>query len=468
MPRIAKKARPVPAVEVEIPEAFEPPAVQTDPQPAEAQPNKPMRTLSFFEGQKRIQSEDWGTRANVYLYRLEPITDRLKGGNSTVFVMKYDEPVDQDKILVDFPPKVPPGEWVNDSRNKKWAWAAPMLPKTAAQQQQEQAQRPIDDTVEKFRLFRDMANDFKQEAKAQQPVAAPLTPAADPIMTGLAIAEKFMSMKADNPMVEVMKTMLEHQRLELTVERERSERLAAELRKESQPAKSGLGNLTELVAEAQKLGLIPEGGLKGLWGGAKDALQAVTRSRMSGSEEFWQPIVTGLLDSIKPVLPMVVARIAQAAPRPQQQQQQPGAAALPQGQQPAPNGAAPPPSNGAPPAATEAPPVDPQLAQAFFSEFGPALIQWFKEGKGDGGDFASWIFDGYGADWKGLKWMHLKQAAGAENIVSLFQTSPFWPEIAAAGDKFAEFIKSFVEWQPEAAQAVVDLEEQEEVEEVQP
>ena len=153
----------------------------------------------FFEGQKRIQSEDWGTRANVYLYRLEPITDRLKGGNSTVFVMKYDEPVDQDKILVDhgsgkyrailtfrkpgentgdqvdsaifemlnpnFPPKVPPGEWVNDSRNKKWAWAAPMLPKTAAQQQQEQAQRPIDDTVEKFRLFRTAARRRAPDAR---------------------------------------------------------------------------------------------------------------------------------------------------------------------------------------------------------------------------------------------------------------------------------------------------------------
>jgi hypothetical protein len=152
---------------------------------------------------------------------------------------------------------------------------------------------------------------------------------------------------------------------------------------------------------------------------------------------------------------MVVARIAnqQQQQRPQQQPQQPGAPAL----IPAANPSTPPPTNGA----TEAPPMNPELAQAFFSEFGPALVQWFKEAKGEGGDFAEWIFDGYGPDWKGLKWMHLKQAAGTDNIVRLFQTSPFWPEIAAAADKFTEFLKSFVEWQPEAAQAVVDLEEQE-------
>jgi hypothetical protein len=471
-----------------------------------------MRTLTFFENMKRIHTEDWGTRAVVYLYRLEPITDRLKGGNSTVFVMKYDEPVDQDKILVDhgsgkyrailnfrkpgqdtgdqvdsaifemlntnFPPKVPPGEWVNDSRNKKWAWAAPLMPKTAAEQQQEQAQRPIDDTVEKFRLFRDIANDAKEQARADHPTppTAPAAPATDPVMTGLAIAEKFMAMKADNPMVEIMKTMLEDRRQELAAERQRSDRLQTELRsKENAPGASGLGSLKGILAEAKELGLLPEGGLKGLWSSAQGALQNVARSRMSGTEEFLQPILVEVAQAAKPLLPMLVSRMLQPKPpQPGQIQQPPQPSALPfpaappqPGQPPAPAAAAP--ANGAPPAATEAPSAadfDQAQAFAFIKAFADPFVRWFKEDKGTGGDFAEWIFDAYGADWQGLKWLHMKSGVGSEPIVAMFRGSPFWPEIAAAELKFTEYVEQFVKWAPEAAQVVVDLDsgEQDETE----
>ena len=462
------------------------------PEPPESPAERPVKSLTFFEKLKRLHPDDWGTRANIYLYRLEPITDRLKGGNSFVFVQKYDEPIDQDKVISDqgsgkyravltfkksgengadqvdntvfeilntnFPPKIPPGEWVNDARNKKWAWAAP--PSAMAPPNGQQPATPFDDTVEKFRLFRDITNDLKEEARVQNP--PPAAPAVDPYTTAMGMAKDLLQMRSDNPMVDVLRDELKEMRLEMRAERERSQKLQDELRsKESQPAKPGLlglGGISELVAEAQKIGLIPEGGLKSLWGKAEGALQAVSRSRMTGTEEFLQPILVQFAEAAKPVIPMLVHRWMQPQQQPQQPQQ-PGAAALPQAQpqQPA--------ANGTPPAATaapapDAPRFDQQQALAFFSNFAQSFVKFFQDEQ-TGGDFAAYIHEGYGADWEGVKWLWLKTQVPTERIVDGFKATPLWPEIAASEAKFTEYVQEFVDWQPAAADTVVDLEEQE-------
>jgi hypothetical protein len=182
---------------------------------------------------------------------------------------------------------------------------------------------------------------------------------------------------------------------------------------------------------------------------------------MSGSEEFWQPIIIGIADAIKPALPMVVARLV--APKPPQPGQQPPqqTAVLPSPAPPQPGApAAPRPgTNGAaPPAAPtqDAPPIDQQQALAFFGTFAPPMLKFFKEGA-KGEDFADWLYEGNGPDWQGVKWLHLKQAVGTERTIEGFKVSPFWPEIATVEEKFTEFVKAFVDWQPTAAEAVVDL-----------
>src|SRR5262245_36224431 len=58
------------------------------------------RARSFFERLNAIHKDDWGTRAYIHLYRLEPFTDRLRSG-TVVFIMKYLEPIDETKILMD-------------------------------------------------------------------------------------------------------------------------------------------------------------------------------------------------------------------------------------------------------------------------------------------------------------------------------------------------------------------------------
>jgi len=113
-----------------------------------------LSSIGFFEQLSRFSNVDWEQHI-VYVYRLSPITDRLAGG-TTKYLMKYGSRFDQDTLKADhgsgryrlqlnrygdkgqsktirtyeidiedinFPPKVPPGEWLDDPRNKRWAWA---------------------------------------------------------------------------------------------------------------------------------------------------------------------------------------------------------------------------------------------------------------------------------------------------------------------------------------------------------
>ena len=111
--------------------------------------------LGFFARLPKYPPSDW-ERLKLYLYRLAPITDRTAGGNPVKFLTIYREAIDEEMVLkewgsgkyrcllnrmqekgesipidrvefeienLNFPPKVPPGEWVDDPRNRRWAWA---------------------------------------------------------------------------------------------------------------------------------------------------------------------------------------------------------------------------------------------------------------------------------------------------------------------------------------------------------
>src|SRR5262249_12840599 len=123
-------------------------------------PKRARGAPNFFERLKDYPSQEWdGGQVVLTLYRLEPITDRTTGGPKPVWVIKYGNPIDEERILLDHgsgryrlylnraepgrrktvliethefeiynpkhAPKIPAGEWVEDPRNKKWAWAHP-------------------------------------------------------------------------------------------------------------------------------------------------------------------------------------------------------------------------------------------------------------------------------------------------------------------------------------------------------
>src|SRR5208283_4215532 len=57
--------------------------------------------LPFFKRLQKIAKEDWGPRYTLYLYRKEPITDRLRSGDFK-YLRVYSEPITEDQIMVEF------------------------------------------------------------------------------------------------------------------------------------------------------------------------------------------------------------------------------------------------------------------------------------------------------------------------------------------------------------------------------
>jgi uncharacterized protein YqeY len=125
-----------------------------------------MTDLSIFEQMARYPAEEWDKKLSAYLYRLAPVIDRGKTGNYHN-VQMYSKPVTQDEIMrasyggsgkyrlilkrydpdtrdtlkikeeefsilnQDFPPCIPFGEWIDDDKNREWAWAKPQLERIA-------------------------------------------------------------------------------------------------------------------------------------------------------------------------------------------------------------------------------------------------------------------------------------------------------------------------------------------------
>ena len=155
-PKKGAKVQPIGNTPVEEPP--EPTPTPTPPTPQAKSKRDPVpKQATFFERIARVARADWGTRAKIKVYRLEPIIDRLRGSENK-YITIYAEPITEEKLKIDqgsgryrlyfnykepagldkevdsieldvmdmnFPPKVPAGEWVDDARNKKWAWARP-------------------------------------------------------------------------------------------------------------------------------------------------------------------------------------------------------------------------------------------------------------------------------------------------------------------------------------------------------
>ena len=149
-----------------------------------------------------VPKGDWGPRANIYLYRVEPVIDRTRSGDSK-FINVYAEPVTEDRVMADYgsgryklilnfrkpgaetgdvidstymdilnmkyPPKIPLGEWTDDPRNKKWAWAKeangiPTGPAPAP------ATSGLEAVVDVMRATSEMRRDIREEMQASVPL----------------------------------------------------------------------------------------------------------------------------------------------------------------------------------------------------------------------------------------------------------------------------------------------------------
>ena len=409
-----------------------------------------------------VPAEYWGAGiASVKVYRLAPKIDR-QATSEHKFIAEFTEPLDETRLLNEvgsgkyrlylnyrnqagggtretargeldlmnphYPPKIPAGEWLDDPKNKPWAWARPKEPPA------QQAASSLGDVVEVIRATNEMRKEIREELTPANPTPAPAAPPAQsaPSLDPWAAAEKILNMRSDNPMVTILQGQLDA--LRHSLDEERKERITLQEKmweaklaaleakfqgQQTAPAKSFIDQLTEFEAAKTKLQSLLGIGVDGA---------AAPRSRMSGTMEFWKDLVTEVLNA--PVLngvgQMLLSRFMQGAP-------------------------------GAGPGVN---PAQPGVAQS------PAvnLIQWvqgtlmepivrFLNGNSDGGDFADYVFEGWPDKLVPLQRMTHPQMPGQQGapvIIELFKHSDIWQtQLAYRETQFRQFVQQFCEWRPE-------------------
>jgi hypothetical protein len=160
---------------------------------------------SFFDSLKALTEQDWKDLYTIYLYRCEPYTDRKITGNDN-FIMKYTQPIDQQSVMeeygsgkylavlnlfnpttrhgksayshyfrimnMNYPPKLPLGEWINDGRNKDWAWAKPLLEAAESRRIQQQqvagTSAGMDQAAEMFKAAVNAVKQLRPEAAPEE------------------------------------------------------------------------------------------------------------------------------------------------------------------------------------------------------------------------------------------------------------------------------------------------------------
>jgi hypothetical protein len=455
----------LPDIQDAIPPAFEPPAAAEAAAESTAprQEVKPPKTPTFYQTINKIPKADWGPRANIYLYRVEPVIDRTRSGDSK-FINTYAEPVNEDRVMADYgsgkyklilnfrkagadtgdvldsvymdilnmkyPPKIPLGEWTDDPRNKKWAWAkeANGTPASAAP-----AVAPMD-PLAAFGTFMDIQDRVQER---MTPAAPPTPPApVDP----WAAAEKILNMRSDNPMVEILKEQMKASAASAEAERDRAFKAAESARerefklqeklleaKTAAPAsKSFIDQALELANNSDKLEPLKKlAGFFGLGGGS----ESVGRPGKTTGMDIIDHLVSGpagaqLAQGLGSVL-MALPSMFQGNPA---------------------NGAPHPPPVVLPPIA--APPPQPETPEQRIQRIGEAVTRQmlgeFFMKNATGADFAASMHNFWPEDTVFL------QSLGAENLVNRYRRYPqAWSVISYREADFIQFITEFCAWTPE-------------------
>ena len=404
-----------------------------------------------------MPAEEWENGQLVmYLYRLQPFTDRTASGKTYVFVAKYTSPMTIDQIMQEegsgkyrllvnrsevgttagkvvcgcefrimnykYPPRIPPGEWVDDPRNKPWAWAKPAV--QAAIDRAETAAQPPADPIAIAERMNATIDRRVQQAIHQQPAAQTGLSGIAPLLEVIA--------KATSPtvIVETMKTMMG-----LTQSHANPDSSMVKLlMDQNSELRTEVRELRNIMMTAQK-----SGQTKSLveqikeWGESQSMLKGFFRhvtgeAATPGWDEVLPGMVKDLASEVLPAVPLMIqAMYAKQQPpaQPQYRQQPP---------QPPP-----------PTISGEASPQPIQIGAYLrtLAEIQPIIMAYLRNGQ-SGDEFADWFEGTFGP----LTYGQLK-TLGAEKILMAFRMSPVWPELQPIEPQFREFVRQFVTWEPD-------------------
>lgn len=463
----------------------------------------------FFARLSEYPKDDW-EKLLLYIYRMAPITDRRASGEPVNYIAKLSEPIDEDyvlrepnwggsgkyrvrlnKLLPDgkntpidvvefvvenkkYPPQVPPGEWVDDPRNKRWAWA-----KTYYDGKNEAANQPpappptqgpsLGEIVTAVKTMSEMtrANQPPAVAKEESPfekidivgLIEKTHSANDPVKMLSGFKDLADILKPAAPTVDPVTVALR------IVEALKPAAAAAPL--------DPIAQLNQYATMAKTM--------KEAFGPGEVETEAIKQSRMTGTQEFiaelTRAFAPGVNEMFKVLGGFASIRMAQA--------QKPPANATPRATGPAAVAQPGQPQPVAPPAATAAEPVveqqpegqeePPQMnrqqAEAHMIMTGlasvaPTLIRYFESEELTGHDFAAWFCDASLPTGlpnmpmvpelvDGIDALPMLKTYGAEQIRSLVKinAAPLYARIAPTEEKesaLLKFLEEFLTYDPEA------------------
>ena len=440
---------------------------RTGGRPALGSQGKFLPSLNIWQQIAKVAPEDWATRVYLYLYVTEPICDLTRNRNKK-YLCRYEGPIqDEQAIMTEYgsgryrlclsnnkptfgekpiadeefeimnpkyPPKIPKELWLDDPRNRKWA---ALLPPPAPPEAPNAAHNE-GAMMEGLRVLNEIQRGAREQVKNETPGSR-----IGEFMETIHAVKELMPPPApatDNKMLDTVVQLL-------TAQLTRDAAEAAELRKEIREmrivptaapgAANGISVVKEILTGLKDImpqirGILPEA--------AEGIASAVTgRSRMSGWQEFLQPVLGDIVKGISPVMPHLIGRMF--APQ-----------ANPAAMQPGMNGAAPA-STAQLPAAQPA--ASSQALNQMMSTLAPAIISRLSIPDATpeelGAEFAEWLDEGFGPQPQ----IFAKQI-GAANILAWLKASPYWkppghPEgetLSAHETRLGPFIETFLSWAP--------------------
>jgi hypothetical protein len=472
-------AEPEPETETEqVASPAEQPAPANIPPPRQKSPG-------FFQRVAEIPKLDWGTRAFIYVYCLEPLCD-LRRGRETKYLVRLGEPIeDENSLMMDYgsgkyrlqlvyrkpgatksdavdsveieiynpkyPPKIPRDIWLPDRRNERWA---ALLPK-----EQPTVSEGLGTMTEAFKAFKEIRKDLQSDmapppAQPEQNKMGefaemitavksilPTTGAAtvESQMSGtLQLVQTIMAMKADNPMAEIYKLELQSLRDEMKAEREENRRLQKEMndRKTGEDA----NGLEAIIEKFEKIA--PK--LQSLLGLGGEKLTDVVHGRR---RPWYEELALSAVPQLTPSLNTLISNAANYfMARP---------AGL--GATPATATSAFPAPNGQPAAQDPLEPLRQKVGAFLGANIGPLQKRFEAFVKGtprdpdnaeygtiNGEDFALWVYEEHGN-----QILQDARSLGSANIRAMFQHSPYWVAIQPHEAKFMQFLDQVLAFTPD-------------------
>lgn len=447
------------------------------------EPPEPEGGPTFWQQVASVAKADWGPRAHIYLYRVEPRIDRSRSGNPN-YITKYAEAISEDRVLADhgsgkyklmlnfrkpgaeqgdeidsvyldilnmqFPPKVPPGEWVDDPANKRWAWAKQHFPREGAERPAETIRETLQlaDAIRGSQAPPDPVKTTLDTIRGVKELMGESTKPTDDLATVVSVAKDLAALQRP-PDKDGMGTFLLQ---ELAAQRAQTDKLLMMLLDNKKSNGSGVGSIKEITDGLKEL--LPA--VKDFFPNLGDAVGAGGgSSRLSGWQEFAVAMVNA------PAVASIVGPLAGAFSQAIMGRFMGGGAPGPATHAPQ----AHPPAHQPPPAGQPALPGNSLMP--FLEMIAPPMVNHIRamalpdnQPEDCGKDFAAWVLEGYGPDPRYGEALMALRSMGAQGIVAALQSTPIWKNKGPNGmmvspeelqGKLMPFFTAFLTYDPNEA-----------------